>query len=64
MHLGPAQRGKDQVRHDVSGYRGDDPVDRGHARETLESGAAGFIGKPYQLKDLEAGVRKVLDQKR
>jgi len=35
----------------------------GQARDTLESGAAGFIGKPYQLRELEAAVRRVLDEK-
>ncbi|WP_051434508.1 cache domain-containing protein [Desulfonatronum lacustre] len=32
----------------------------GQARESLKSGAAGFIGKPYQLKELEAAVREAL----
>ncbi len=31
------------------------------ARRTLESGAAGFIGKPYLLGDLLASVRRVLE---
>ncbi|WP_051822213.1 cache domain-containing protein [Desulfonatronum thiodismutans] len=32
----------------------------GQARESLKSGAVGFIGKPYQLKELEAAVRGAL----
>jgi PAS domain S-box-containing protein len=45
----------------ASGYLGDDTV-----KNTLESGAAGFIGKPYQLTDLLNRVRSILgkpDQK-
>jgi PAS domain S-box-containing protein len=30
------------------------------AAESLKSGAVGFIGKPYQLKELEAAVREAL----
>ncbi|GAB6058415.1 PAS domain S-box protein [Desulfonatronum parangueonense] len=33
----------------------------GHGKDTLASGAVGFIGKPYQLKELAAGVRHALD---
>ena len=40
-----------------SGY-----TQNGHAREALVSGARGFIGKPYQIKDLAAKVRAVLDE--
>ena len=35
----------------------------GHGKEALASGAKGFIGKPYQLKELAAAVREVLDEK-
>ncbi len=34
----------------------------GKVKETLESGAAGFIGKPYNLKDMLKKVREFLDQ--
>jgi DNA-binding NarL/FixJ family response regulator len=30
-------------------------------RESLAVGAVGFVGKPYQLKDLVTTVRRVLD---
>jgi len=40
----------------ASGYSVD-----GSVQECLESGAAGYIGKPYRLKDLLAKVRTVLD---
>jgi PAS domain S-box-containing protein len=40
----------------ASGYSVDGPV-----KEGLESGAAGYIGKPYRLKDLLDKVRTVLD---
>jgi len=33
----------------------------GKVKETLESGAAGFIGKPYRLIDMVKKVREVLD---
>lgn len=33
----------------------------GHAREAMDLGAAGFIGKPYRLTDLVTKVRAVLD---
>jgi CheY-like chemotaxis protein len=33
----------------------------GSVKECLESGAAGYIGKPYRLKDLLAQVRRVLE---
>ncbi len=33
----------------------------GHGKDALASGAKGFIGKPYQLGQLAATVRKVLD---
>ncbi len=33
----------------------------GSVKECLESGAAGYIGKPYRLKDLLAKVRTVLE---
>ena len=32
----------------------------GQAGESLKSGATGFIGKPYQLKELETAVREAL----
>jgi len=41
----------------ASGYPGS-----GKVKETLESGAAGFIGKPYNLKDMLKKVREFLDQ--
>jgi len=41
----------------ASGYALNDRL-----RETLNAGAAGFIGKPYQLKDMLQQVRSVLDQ--
>ncbi|MCD6296185.1 MAG: response regulator [Deltaproteobacteria bacterium] len=34
----------------------------GKVRETLESGAAGFIGKPYLLTDMLKRVRQILDK--
>ena len=34
----------------------------GEMKETLESGAAGFIGKPYLLADMLKQVREVLDR--
>ena len=34
----------------------------GKVRETLESGAAGFIGKPFQVRDVLKIIRKVLDK--
>ena len=40
----------------ASGYSVD-----GSVKECLESGAAGYIGKPYRLKDLLAKVRTLLD---
>ena len=33
----------------------------GQVKETLEAGAAGFVGKPYQVTELLDTVRKVLD---
>ena len=36
----------------------------GKVKETLESGAAAFIGKPYQLADMLKKVREVLDNLR
>ncbi len=39
----------------ASGYSAE-----GHGRESLSAGAKGFIGKPYQLRDLEAVIREVL----
>jgi len=35
----------------------------GHGKGALSSGAAGFMGKPYQLKELAVVVRRVLDEK-
>jgi PAS domain S-box-containing protein len=35
----------------------------GHGENAVSSGAKGFIGKPYQLKELAAMVRKVVDEK-
>ena len=43
----------------ASGYSVSGPV-----KEGLESGAAGYIGKPYRLKDLLDKVRTVLDGRR
>lgn len=40
-----------------SGY-----AENGHAREALSSGARGFIGKPYQMTELAAKIREVLDE--
>jgi YesN/AraC family two-component response regulator len=34
---------------------------QGNAREAMQYGAAGFIGKPYQLSELITKVRAVLD---
>ena len=34
----------------------------GPRKETLKSGAKGFIGKPYEMKELLQVVRQVLDQ--
>jgi PAS domain S-box-containing protein len=34
----------------------------GKMKETLESGAAGFIGKPYRLVDMVKQVREILDK--
>ncbi|MBU2552075.1 MAG: PAS domain S-box protein, partial [Proteobacteria bacterium] len=34
----------------------------GHAKKAMESGALGFISKPYQLNDLLARVRTALDE--
>jgi PAS domain S-box-containing protein len=42
----------------ASGYSANGP-----GMEVTSSGARGFIGKPYQLKDLAAKVREVLDDK-
>jgi len=36
----------------------------GQVKSTLESGASGFIGKPYQITDLLTKVRSVLDEKK
>ncbi len=41
----------------ASGYCGDDMVNN-----ALESGAAGFIGKPYQLTELLSRVRSILGE--
>jgi CheY-like chemotaxis protein len=41
----------------ASGYCGDDIVNK-----ALESGAAGFIGKPYQLTELLSRVRSILGE--
>lgn len=35
----------------------------GRAKSTLEAGAAGYVGKPYQLTDLLSTVRAILDEK-
>ncbi len=35
----------------------------GQGKDTLASGAKGFIGKPYQLKELATMVREVLNEK-
>ena len=40
----------------VSGYSAN-----GHGKDTVSSGARGFIGKPYQLQELAVMVQKVLD---
>jgi PAS domain S-box-containing protein len=42
----------------ASGYKAN-----GHGKNALNSGAKGFLGKPHQLKELAAMVRKVLDEK-
>ena len=34
----------------------------GKMKETLESGAAGFIEKPYRLADMVKQVREILDK--
>ena len=36
----------------------------GSVRETLAAGAAGFIGKPYQLKEMLKVVRNIIDAAR
>ena len=36
----------------------------GMARETIESGSAGFIAKPYQAKELLTKVREVMDARK
>jgi DNA-binding NarL/FixJ family response regulator len=41
----------------ASGYTSD-----GRVKETVESGAAGFIGKPYRFSDMLDKVREVLDR--
>ncbi|MFW6037215.1 MAG: response regulator, partial [Desulfonatronovibrio sp.] len=41
----------------ASGYMGE-----GQIRKSLDSGAAGYIGKPYQISELTAKVRDILDQ--
>ncbi|MBF0530867.1 MAG: response regulator, partial [Deltaproteobacteria bacterium] len=41
----------------VSGYSAD-----AHVKKALEAGAAGYVGKPYQLNDLLNKVRSVLDK--
>ncbi len=40
----------------ASGYSAE-----GHGRQSLSAGAKGFIGKPYQLRDLEKVIRDVLE---
>lgn len=35
----------------------------GKVKETIEAGAAGFIGKPYRLIDMVKKVREVLDRR-
>jgi DNA-binding NarL/FixJ family response regulator len=42
----------------ASGYS-----DGSHEEASLEAGAMGFIGKPYELKELAAQVRTYLDKK-
>ena len=42
----------------ASGYSPD-----GTVRETLEGGAKGFVGKPYNLKQLLKTVRDALNEK-
>jgi DNA-binding NarL/FixJ family response regulator len=34
----------------------------GKVKETLDAGAAGFIAKPYQFKNMLKQIRTVLDQ--
>ncbi|MBN2060335.1 MAG: response regulator [Deltaproteobacteria bacterium] len=41
----------------ASGYSTNDLI-----REAIRSGAAGFIGKPYQIRDMLAKVREILDK--
>ncbi|MBF0529402.1 MAG: response regulator [Deltaproteobacteria bacterium] len=36
----------------------------GQIKKTVESGASGFIAKPYQLADLLNHVREILDNKK
>jgi PAS domain S-box-containing protein len=43
----------------ASGYSSDAQI-----KETLEAGAAAFLGKPYRLTELLAAVRRTLDQAR
>ena len=43
----------------ASGYSGD-----GQVNKALESGAVGFIGKPYLIEELLTTIRTVLDEKR
>ncbi len=40
----------------ASGYSAD-----GHGREALEFGAKDFISKPYQMREILAKIREVLD---
>ncbi|HEN20610.1 MAG TPA: hybrid sensor histidine kinase/response regulator, partial [Desulfobacteraceae bacterium] len=42
----------------ASGYSTNESI-----RQAVRSGAAGFIGKPYQIRDMLAQVRDILDQK-
>ncbi|MBN1276402.1 MAG: response regulator [Deltaproteobacteria bacterium] len=42
----------------ASGYSTNESI-----RQAIRSGAAGFIGKPYQIRDMLAQVRDILDQK-
>lgn len=62
---------KDFFQHSVKALLGIDPevkvvissgyTANGHGREALSSGARGFIGKPYQLRELAAIIRETLD---
>jgi len=41
----------------ASGY-----ASSGHAKEVIDAGAAGFVGKPYKLEEILGKVREILDK--